>query len=54
MNPYTHALEIFSAPLLGKAPDPDSWLYIGIFTVVMFAVALIVGGVSHRRLPYWI
>jgi ABC-type polysaccharide/polyol phosphate export permease len=54
MNPYTHALEIFSAPLLGRAPDPDSWLYIGIFTVLMFAVGLIIGGVSQRRLPYWV
>lgn len=54
MNPYTHALEIFSAPLLGRTPDPDSWLYIGIFTVLMFAVALIIGGVSQRRLPYWV
>jgi ABC-2 type transport system permease protein len=54
MNPFTHALEIFSAPLLGNKPDPGSWVFIGVFTVIMFVIALIVGGVSHRRLPYWV
>ncbi|MCA8903713.1 MAG: ABC transporter permease [Hyphomonas sp.] len=54
LNPFTHALEIFSAPILGKQPDPHSWAYIGIFTVVMFVIALVIGGLSHRRLPYWV
>ncbi len=54
MNPLTHALEIFSAPILGKHADPHSWSYILCMTAVLFMVALVVGGFSHRRLPYWL
>ena len=54
LNPFTHALEIFSAPILGKMPDPKSWLIIGVLTLVMLVTTLVVTGFSHRRLPYWV
>lgn len=54
MNPLTHALEIFSAPILGKQADPQSWLYMLCATAVLLLVSLLVGGFAHRRLPYWL
>ena len=54
LNPFTHALEIFAAPIMGKMPDPKSWVIMGILTVVMFVATVCVAGASHRRLPYWV
>lgn len=54
MNPFTHALEIFTAPLLGRMPDPHSWLVMGCVTVFCFVTMIIVSWLSYRRLPYWL
>ncbi len=54
LNPFTHSLEIFSAPLLGKHADPFSWEVMLYLTLGLFIATLIVGGLSHRRLPYWL
>ncbi|KCZ89267.1 ABC transporter permease [Hyphomonas jannaschiana] len=54
LNPMTHALEIFSAPILGRHADPHSWMFILYMSVALFVIALVVGGYSHRRLPYWL
>ena len=54
MNPLTHGVEIFAAPILGRHADLHSWYYILCMTAVLFVVALIVGGFAHRRLPYWL
>lgn len=54
LNPLTHALEIFSSPILGKSADPYSWLFISCVSVALFFVAITVGGLAHRRLPYWL
>lgn len=54
LNPFTHALEIFASPIMGKMPDPKSWIIMGILTVVMFVATICVTAVAHRRLPYWI
>ena len=53
LNPLTHALEIFSAPLLGQAPDPLSWKIMGFITLLNFLLMLVTSYVSYRRLPYW-
>ena len=54
LNPITHALEVFSAPLLGHMPDPLSWAIMGLLTVATFSGMLLVSYLSHRRLPYWL
>lgn len=54
LNPLTHALEIFSAPILGRHADPDSWIIMLYVSVGLFFTALVVGGFSHRRLSYWL
>lgn len=53
-NPFTHAIEIFSSPLLGRMPDPASWQIMGILTLVNVLIMLIVSYVAHRRLAYWL
>jgi ABC-type polysaccharide/polyol phosphate export permease len=54
INPFTHALEIFAAPLLGKPADPQSWIFMLAMSGVLLVLAVIVGGASHRRLLYWL
>jgi len=54
LNPLTHALEIFSSPILGHRADSFSWLFILCMSAGLFVLALIVGGYSYRRLPYWL
>ena len=54
LNPLTHALEIFSSPLLGRMPDPASWQIMGILTLGNALIMLVVSYVAHRRLAYWL
>ncbi|MEM7790841.1 MAG: ABC transporter permease [Verrucomicrobiota bacterium] len=54
INPFTHALEIFSTPILGSYPRIESWIVIAAFTVAGYLLAIVVGGLSHRRLAYWL
>ncbi len=53
-NPLTHALDIFSSPILGEHGDPKSWLIMLCLSAVLFVVGILVGGACHRRLPYWL
>ena len=53
-NPFTHALEIFTAPLMGEMPDPHSWVFVLVLTFVGCVLSVIVGGIAHRRLPFWL
>lgn len=54
LNPFTHALEIFSAPILGSYADPYSWVYMAWLTLILFVSALVIAGYSHKRLGYWL
>ncbi|MEM8634651.1 MAG: ABC transporter permease [Pseudomonadota bacterium] len=54
VNPFTHALEIFSAPILGSYPRQESWIIIGLITIAGYLLAILVGGLSYRRLAYWL
>lgn len=53
-NPFTHALEIFSAPMLGNMPDLLSWKIVGFITLFNFVMMLIVSHIAYRRMPYWL
>ncbi len=53
-NPFTHALEIVSAPLLGHYPAHDSLQAIAVMTVASFLGMIVASYYSHRRLPYWL
>lgn len=54
INPLTHALEIFTAPMMGRMPDINSWYVIFGLTLFNFAMMLIVSWFGYRRLAYWI
>lgn len=51
INPFTHLIEIFRAPLLGKAPDAGNWINSLLFTAAGCAVAIVVSAALRRRLP---
>jgi ABC-type polysaccharide/polyol phosphate export permease len=51
LNPFTHLIEIFRAPLLGDAPSAANWINSLLFTAVGCALALVVSAALRRRLP---
>ena len=53
-NPFTHACEIFSAPLLGRLPDPVSVQVMLGLTVLGYLLFLLVSGYAHRRVVFWL
>lgn len=54
LNPFTHALEIVSAPLLGHYPDTQSWKAIVLLTLLSFLGMIVTSYFAHRRLSYWL
>lgn len=54
LNPCTHYLEIFSAPLMGRSPSLTSWIIVLVLTILGFLSALLIAAYSRRRLAYWI
>lgn len=54
INPFTHYIEIFRAPLLGEAARMESWMIVIGLTVVLWASALTASALMRRRLPFWI
>ncbi len=54
LNPFTHFLEIFAAPLLGRYPHLGSWIIVGAITVCGYLLAIVVAGYSRKRLAYWL
>jgi len=54
VNPLTHLIEIFRAPLLGDPVAPGAWLYCIAFTAAGWALAIVIGGLMRRRLPFWV
>lgn len=54
LNPFTHALEIFSSPILGQHADQHSWLVMLYLSAGLFLLTLIVGGYANRRLSFWL
>jgi ABC-type polysaccharide/polyol phosphate export permease len=54
VNPLHHMLEIVRAPLLGKGFPLESWLVVGLVTVVGFAVGLVLFARYRPRIAYWV
>ncbi len=52
INPVTHFVEIFRAPLLGDAPTLLNWTMVAASTVVIWGAAILAGAALRRRLPY--
>lgn len=54
LNPLTHYIEIFRAPLMGTPPRLSSWVIVLVLTTVIWAVTAITASAMRRRLAYWI
>ena len=53
-NPFHHLLAIGRDPLLGVAPDLESWLFCGLMLVLGWLVAVAVFLRYRRYVPYWL
>lgn len=53
-NPFHHVLEVVRAPLLGAVPAAESWLAVGLVTVVGWTATVLVFARYRRRIAYWI
>lgn len=54
INPFTHYLEVFSAPMLGRAPNTLSCFVVLAMTILGYGFAILIAAYSRRRLPYWL
>lgn len=54
LNPITHYMELTRSPLLGQAPQLESWLFVGGFT--LFSTVLAFWAFSQKRshIPFWL
>lgn len=53
-NPAYHFIEIFRAPLLGKAFPPDSWLVVLVSTLLLWVLAIWAMTKFRHRVTYWL
>jgi len=53
-NPFYHLIEIVRAPLLGEAPQLESWLVSLVMCVLGWLVTLTFYGRYRRRVAYWL
>ena len=53
-NPFFHLMEIVRGPLLGYAPDAQSWIVAGVMMVVGNAIVWLVGRRYWWRVVYWL
>ena len=53
-NPIHHMINLIRDPLLGNNIPPDSWVFCGIFLVILLTLSLIVFGKYKRRIPFWV
>ena len=52
LNPLTHFVEVFRAPLSGQAPEAVSWIIVACSSAVIWGAAILAGAALRRRLPY--
>jgi ABC-type polysaccharide/polyol phosphate export permease len=53
-NPFYHLLEVFRAPLLGKAVAMNTWLVLSVMMIVGSSIAFISFTRFRSRIAYWI
>lgn len=54
VNPFTHFVEIFRAPLLGDYPNDHSVILVCLMTIIGWIATLFIASRMKRRLPFWI
>lgn len=53
-NPFMHFLEIFRSPVLDHQWATESWIFVGVVTIIGWVLALVVFTLFRRRIPYWL
>lgn len=54
MNPFYHLIEIVRAPFLGEPIGMQSWLYMGVMTVLGCTLAIVLYRRYARLVPIWL
>lgn len=54
MNPLAQMMDVIRLPLLGAAPAPGTWWFLGILTVLNVTLAAILYTRFRRTLVFWI
>lgn len=54
INPITHFVQVFRAPMLDDPIDPLHWYVVGGLTLGGWLVMLLVVGANRHRLPTWL
>ncbi len=54
INPMTHYIEIFRAPIMGTPIIPHSWIIVIGLTLFGWAITIIASSFMSKRLPFWI
>jgi len=54
INPLTHFIEIFRAPLTGATMMPESWPIVLGITALGWVAAILAASAMTRRLPFWL
>jgi lipopolysaccharide transport system permease protein len=52
-NPFAHFLWILRTPVLDQAPALESWLYVGVVTILGWAAALTAFAMYRKRIIFW-
>jgi ABC-type polysaccharide/polyol phosphate export permease len=53
-NPFARFLALIRDPLLGQAPTPEDWLWVGLVTLIGYAVAIPFFARFRARIVYWL
>ena len=53
-NPFAHFIWIFRTPILDGDPAVESWIYVGVITVLGWASAFIAFALFRRRIVFWL
>ena len=54
LNPFTHFINVFRAPLLGDMPRPESWAVVIVTTILFWIFAIFAAARMRHRLPFWV
>lgn len=54
LNPISHYVEIFRAPLMNIETNPQSWIVVLCMTVLIWIAAAVAASRMRRRLAYWL
>jgi lipopolysaccharide transport system permease protein len=53
-NPFAHFIWIFRTPILDGDPAVESWIYVGVVTVVGWVLALTAFSLFRKRIVFWL